>query len=125
MDLNTIELPGFIVAGLYKDSLVSGTEKKVIAASAPAGYRFLGDNRKKITLIVDSPGDVFLPDRHLSFITKILEACKVNIGDVAIVNHASTPVIVVGIKKTIATGNPYSFWNGANSHKVAGQFPAI
>ncbi len=102
MSLNTVELPGFIIAGLYKDTLVSGEERVGLAAPAKPGYRFLGNNQKNITLVVHSPNDLFLPERHLAFITKILEACKVNIGDVAIVNHASVPVVISELKKQVS-----------------------
>jgi hypothetical protein len=99
MSLNTIELPGFIIADLFKNSLVAGNEKKVVESANQSGYKFLGNNKKKITLVVSSPDAVFLPESHLNFITKMLEACKMNMGDVAIVNHASAPVVIGELKK--------------------------
>jgi hypothetical protein len=114
MSLNDIELPGFIIAGLYKNTLVAGTEKtikeivvekvaeKIVDKPAEQkGYKFLGNNNKKITFIVNANDAVFLPEKHLALITKLLEACKMNIGDVAIVNHFSTPVIINDLKKQL------------------------
>jgi hypothetical protein len=40
-------------------------------------------------VLVDNPGHTFLPEDQLAFLTKMLGACKLNIGDVAIVNMAA------------------------------------
>ena len=69
--------------------------------SAEAPYKFLGKNGKKITILVQSPGTPFLPDNQLTFLTKILEACRMNIGDVAIVNAATAPVNITAIKQQL------------------------
>lgn len=67
----------------------------------PAGYKFLGNHRRKVTIIVDSPGSAFLPDDQLNFLTKILEACRMNIGDVAIVNHDTIPVAITTLRQQL------------------------
>lgn len=61
---------------------------------APAGqvYKTLGNNRQQVTLVVHCPGEAFLPEHHLQMLTKMLGACKLNLGDVAIVNDANQPV---------------------------------
>lgn len=71
------------------------------AAETPAPYKFLGKNAKKITIVVQSPGVPFLPDNQLGFLTKILEACRMNIGDVAIVNAAATPVNITTLRQQL------------------------
>jgi len=63
-----------------------------------ASYKTLGNHRRKITILVNAPGSPFLPDNQLSFLTKILEACRLNMGDVAIVNHASAPVNITALR---------------------------
>ncbi|QEC45667.1 hypothetical protein [Pseudobacter ginsenosidimutans] len=55
-------------------------------------YRFLGKNAKHVAIIVYSPADAYLPDDQLQLLTKMLDACKLNLGDVAIINQASHPV---------------------------------
>jgi hypothetical protein len=112
MGLNDIELPGMVIAELYGDNLlISGTSSSAPpSASAPpplppppsATYRCLGDNRKKITILVNAPGNSFLPDEQLAFITKMLEACRMNMGDVAIVNQATMPVDIMFLKKQLS-----------------------
>ncbi len=104
MSLNDIQLPGSVIAGMYKNSLISpgqqANQQKVSQTSAGT-YKFLGDNLKKIVLVVSSPDAVFLPEEHLLLLTKMLGACKLNMGDVAIINHFSTPATISGINQQL------------------------
>jgi hypothetical protein len=113
-----IQLPGFILADLYKDNLVLYDDvvqvqnKETIIAAQPiidpiiekpsspiktsitaenTVYKkwFLGDNNKHIAILVKDEESVFLRDEWLQFLSTILGACKLNIGDVAIVNCAN------------------------------------
>lgn len=68
------------------------------ATSPSAPYKVLGNHRRKITILVNAPGSPFLPDNQLNFLTKILEACRLNMGDVAIVNHASAPINITALR---------------------------
>jgi hypothetical protein len=80
----------------------------VLAAEPPAQpahppiYKFLGNNHRKVALLVHSPGSAFLPDNQLAFLTKILEACRMTIADVAIVNHAATPVTITALRQQLS-----------------------
>ncbi|HTS46255.1 MAG TPA: hypothetical protein VMH01_17790 [Puia sp.] len=97
--LDNIKLPASVIADLFRDSLVTNAEKK--PADAKEGYKFLGNNQKKITVLVNSPYSFYLTDHDLLFITKMLEACKLNIGDVAIVNHAHNAVQVARLAQQL------------------------
>ncbi len=68
----------------------------------PAPYKFLGNNRRNVAIIVHSPGTPFLPDNQLAFLTKILEACRMNIGDIAIVNAATAPVAIAALRQQLS-----------------------
>ncbi|MDO6432150.1 hypothetical protein Q4E93_16225 [Flavitalea sp. BT771] len=68
---------------------------------ARSPYKFLGSNRRNITIVVHSPGIAFLPDDQLNVLTRMLEACRMNMGDVAIVNHAAAPVIIAPLKQQL------------------------
>ncbi len=98
MSLDKIRLSETITTALYKDVLV---DAKTITNNISTHYKFLGNNQKRIIFVVHSRDAVFVPDRHLSFITKMLEACKMNIGDIAIVNHAVSPVIIQQLKQQL------------------------
>ena len=103
MDLNHIELPASVVAGLYGNYLIDKTGNPV-ATGDPLGqvtnkksdenasrFKFLGNNKKQVLVIVENPGNTFLPDEELNFLTGILHACKLSIDDVALVNIANQP----------------------------------
>jgi hypothetical protein len=165
MSLTNIKLPGFVIADLYRDTLIQpsaeegflqampeGTlpqqEVQAVAEPKPSGveakplkkaeregfeppepspmveakpitkqpvpepiieqtpskpqdlppYKILGNNKKQITVVVNCPNDVFVPEADLQFLTKMLGACKLNMADVAIVNHAVAAVHIDRLK---------------------------
>lgn len=108
MDLNHIELPAIVIADLYHSSLVGkegivSTKKDKpeipdqhtnILAEKPAAianWHSLGDNQKKILIIVNSDEGQVVPEKDLQFLTGILGACKLTIADVVIVNIHDQP----------------------------------
>jgi hypothetical protein len=111
MGLNNIEITDFIVGEWYKDNLVAQPAGRTLPPprpaeglampTAPAPLRWLGNNRRNITLLVNSQNTAFLPDDQLAFLTKILEACRMTIADVAIVNQATTPVTVASLRQQL------------------------
>jgi len=99
------QLPGFVLAGLYKDSLViteetieqnkpvkkqeqvtNKTPKQNIVDPAPEKKWFLGDNKKNITILIRDNNAVYINDEWLATLTKLLAACKLNLSDIAIIN---------------------------------------
>ena len=129
MSLNNIQLPDFLIEEWYSDKLIASSPRsKPATASAatpkqsqpnpipippsqpqpsataptpPSPLKHLGNNRRNITLLVNAPGSAFLPDPQLAFLTKILEACRMTIADVAIVNNAATPATITTVKETL------------------------
>jgi len=105
-------LPSFVIASLYKDELVLIDDQKSSNANKPKKSEavvtapqeiqkptsFLGDNQKKITILLQDTTAVHLADESLQFLTAILAACKLNMGDVAIVNTVHQPVQYTQIK---------------------------
>jgi hypothetical protein len=129
-DLENIQLPSFILAGLYKDSLVvlddmqpaakllqtdekqvTATEEKTVALeetaplAAPITHQpqkfYLGDNRKHISILVRDTTAVYLNDDSLNFLSSILGACKLNLGDVAIINQQHQPQQFASLKENL------------------------
>jgi hypothetical protein len=126
MSLKEIQLNPLVITELYRDMLVNiDTVKPVAAATIPstepvikpaemapvvepapavAGtsrIKFLGGNKKRIAFIVNCKTDVFLPDAHLDWLGKMLEACRLNLGDVAIANIAKTQFTIADIKQEL------------------------
>lgn len=102
-----IQLPTFIIADLYKDSLVITDDSPVKDISIETGGKvtdlkevsverkqeetakkfYLGENKKKITILIKDDKNVYLSDENLQLLTGILSACQLNLSDVAIVNY--------------------------------------
>lgn len=57
----------------------------------PTKY-WLGENRKKILVIIKNNDNDFLPEHSLAFLSKVLNACQYELADIAIVNQAKTPM---------------------------------
>ncbi|PZR28209.1 MAG: hypothetical protein DI535_07335 [Citrobacter freundii] len=107
MDLNNIELPASVIASLYPSSLVAvGSEEKQIqtrvpdpvsspnqqtqAANEPPQsftWKFLGNNKKAVLVVVNHTDILHLPDEDLSFLTNMLTACKLSLGDIILINY--------------------------------------
>lgn len=103
MDLNHIELPLASVTELYANTLIgpagNDAPEKEVATSVKPGEKHgntealksLGNNRKHILIAVNTTQAVFITDDELSFLTEILGACKLSLGDVALVNMQQHP----------------------------------
>lgn len=91
MSLNTIEFSKKNVADLYKNSLVElsiNTDNLPVQPSAQdrAPWKYLGENGKNVLIVLKDSQAVHIPDRQLSFLINLLNACKLNLGDIAILN---------------------------------------
>ena len=93
MSLNSLKFEPTDIASLYKNSLVeTNAEQKVLpqtmidADLMNTGWKYLGENKKKILLVVRNADAVHISDKQLSFLTKLLVACNLNLADVAIFN---------------------------------------
>ncbi len=111
--LQNIQIPGALIASLYKDTLIAidsfkQTEEKAgktaepaqpeqpaeqpvretgkAPVMAPSSKWFLGDNARGIVILVQDPHNVYLAEDSLQLLSGILSACRLNLGDVAIVN---------------------------------------
>ena len=109
MNSENIQLPQFLISDLYKHSLVivdgeAKPEKPETpqAKAKPETQWYLGSNLQKITLIVSEKEAVYLDDISLQFLTTILGACKLNLGDVAIVNYHNEPVTYAFLKEKLS-----------------------
>lgn len=103
MSLDKFQLPDFILAELYKDSLVElenvqeekqrkepeAINEEAVIPQQPqkSSIKFLGQNKKNISVVVNEGKALFINEAELDFLTKILTACNLNIADIAIVNN--------------------------------------
>jgi hypothetical protein len=113
-----IQLPDFLIAELYKGSLVdldtfkpkvalrSIDEEAVKSQEVPVSkekIKFLGENGKGVIIIVNQPEAVFLREEELTFLINILKACQLTLADIAIINDAKQEISYEAIKEQLST----------------------
>jgi len=93
MNLKAIKLPESVITSLYTSNLIEGVITNDTKAQTQAKelhtrneFKFLGNNEKKVLVIVNNPGVDYLPEDEMQFLTNMLNACKLSINDIAIVN---------------------------------------
>lgn len=112
MNFNENALPDFVLVDLYKNTLVCcdttvGVQEKltVPAIETAAKYTnkisFLGENKKKISIVVKEENAVHIAEDNFAFLSNILAACKLNVGDVAIVNHVKQQTTFALLKEQL------------------------
>jgi hypothetical protein len=62
---------------------------------------YLGNNGKHITVVIHETGVAYINDKHLQFLSNILNACKLNLGDISLVNHANHPLSYAELKQKL------------------------
>jgi len=87
MSLNNIQLSPIVLQGLFKNALIDlKTEQKQEQKSSSNGFATLGNNRRRVLIMVESENTMYLPDEQLNFLMGILAACNLTMEDVAILN---------------------------------------
>jgi len=91
MSLNSIKFEPAEIASLYKNSLVDINSEQQELAQPTTGlktteWKYLGENKKKTLVVVRNADAVHIPDKQLTFLTKLLAACNMNLADVAVLN---------------------------------------
>jgi hypothetical protein len=81
---------------LYKESIVlceapaNVDKKETIEVDTPTvPIKFLGEHQKKILVLVQDLNAVHLNERAFDLLTSILNACKLTIADIALINLAN------------------------------------
>lgn len=108
MNQPNLKLPDFVLSELYKTELVVIGESTIESnlpqkkqLEKPTKPEFLGDNRKNICILVNEEQAVYLNDNSLQFLSAILAACKLNLGDVAIVNFNNNTIDFAALKSWV------------------------
>ena len=106
-------LSNAVLANLYKESIViidqfvtekpkKAIEEKVSTTPSElvtskelewkGPIKSLGEHNKKITVIVNDPNSVHLNETDFILLTSILNACRLTIADIALINLGKQPV---------------------------------
>jgi hypothetical protein len=97
MSLQSIILDNALVSSLYENidlidekklvSTIANPTEKIIANPVQP-IKYLGHNKRGICIVVNYRETPFLPDQELTFLVTILQACKLTLEDVAIINYS-------------------------------------
>src|SRR5476651_2265504 len=105
MNLEKLQLPDFLLADLFKFDVVetkSLPDNAVLRNQPSTAKWFLGENKKNIVILTKDEQAVYLRDEWLGFLTAILGACHLNLGDVAIVNYAKNKYLYTDLSEKLA-----------------------
>ncbi len=125
MSLDNIQLPDTILQGLYSKCLYDlESHKSVLDDIQPESISFLGNNQKKIAILVNSETAIYLPDEELNFLLGILTACKLSMADIALVNLYKNPDLVYSVlSEQLKVEKVFLFGLNAATIELPLQFP--
>jgi hypothetical protein len=90
------KLPDSVIVQLYRENIVlceapTNVDKKETTedTNPTVPIKFLGEHQKKILVLVQDVDAVHLNERAFDLLTSILNACKLTIADIALVNLAN------------------------------------
>jgi hypothetical protein len=116
MNPEIIQLPDFVLAELYKNSIVDienvqtpeplETTNEVMQPEAETQsqkplLKFLGDNKKNVVVLLNETKALFINENQLEFLSKVLAACNLTIADIAIINTHSQQVTHTELKEEL------------------------
>lgn len=94
MSIDNIQLPSIVIQDLFRKSLVDlNSNEKKQSITETKELNFFGGNKQQIILVVDNPDVAFIRDEQLTFLSGILNACKLTLEDIGLVNIASYPAL--------------------------------
>lgn len=111
MSFKECKLPHFLLIDFYKNVLINKQYNELPRINSTKNEQikksleFLGENKKNIVIVVEDNESVFISDEKLQFLTTLLQACKLSLADVAIINIANKNLNYSAIKNQI----PFEF----------------
>ncbi|SFW56473.1 hypothetical protein SAMN05661012_02573 [Chitinophaga sancti] len=94
MSFDQVQLDPYFLARIYTQPIIPG--KKAPVATTPAvvpDVKFLGENQKNIALFIQNEGEAYLNEELFNLLTNILNACKLGMQDIALINVAHYPAM--------------------------------
>ena len=94
MSLDNINLPPLVLQQLFTHTLIEAKNNPTVdSKSTEKPFLTLGNNQKKVLILVESEETLYLPDNELNFLLGILAACNLTMEDVAILNIKKNPSV--------------------------------
>jgi len=107
------QLPAFVMAELFGDDLVytgekfdlANTKKEVPKTEKKETLsplkKYLGNYERKIVVLVNDEKNMYVSDENLEFLSGILNACKLNLAHIALLNVNNTPLNFIELKEQL------------------------
>lgn len=87
MSLNNIQLPDFIIQDLFQKNLVDISKGNTVkTTTSKPGTSYSGGNNQHIIILINNPNGEFISAEQQIFLNGILNACKLTMSDVALIN---------------------------------------
>lgn len=112
MSLDQLQLDPYLLARIYIQPIIPGESAPVVTEqkSIPQ-VKFLGENQKNIALFIQNENEAYLNDELFNLLANILNACKLSMQDVALINIVNYPALpltgwqqAVSLQRGIAFG---------------------
>lgn len=141
MSLEGLKIPSNIIGRLYKEVVVLETPTRTqpivvptpeVAVETPAVTQpnapaaplvYLGNNQQNIAILVNYPSDKHIAEAPLELLSKMLAACQLNLGSVAIINTAHQKVTYQKLQVQLQSTIVMMFGLDASSIALPMQFP--
>lgn len=92
MSLEQLQLDPYLLAQMYDQPIIPEQRQAVpAAAKALPKLKYLGENQKNILLLIENESEAYLNEELFNLLTNILNACKLGMQDVALLNIAAYP----------------------------------
>lgn len=92
MSFDQLQLDPYFLSKIYTQPIIPGKSTPVVTEKKPLPkVKFLGENQKNIALFIQNENGAYLNDELFNLLTNILNACKLGMQDVALVNIAQAP----------------------------------
>ncbi|QEH43517.1 hypothetical protein [Chitinophaga sp. XS-30] len=92
MSLDRLQLDPYLLAQMYDQPIIPEEHRAQPAvAKALPKVKYLGENQKNILLLIQNESEAYLNDELFNLLANILNACKLGMQDVALINIALYP----------------------------------
>ncbi|PSL47370.1 hypothetical protein CLV51_102217 [Chitinophaga niastensis] len=87
MSLEQFQLDPYFLAKIYTQPIIPGKSMPVITEQkAVPKVKYLGENQKNIALFIQNENEAYLNEELFNLLTNILNACKLGMQDVSLMN---------------------------------------
>lgn len=92
MSLGQLQLDPYLLAQMYDQPIIPEMRKaEPVAGKVLPKLKYLGENQKNILLLIQNESEAYLNDELFNLLANILNACKLGMQDVALVNTVLYP----------------------------------